>query len=154
MPVQADQSLGAPASRAGPPKLKRIPALESVIIDKEGQDWISTTNTDTVAARVLRQENRTMARVRASWKQYSRLVARTQSNTSGEYCVQCDVISHDKQSCELEPARNEAYSRCIKSHRACSKVIKHENRLMVAYLPLPASVRGDARWDEIEYWTT
>lgn len=78
-----------------------------------------------------------------------RLLGRINSNTSGLYCVQCGVISHAKNFCDLN-AGNELCTKCIKSNRPCAKLVQ-ENGTKLGWLPLPAQARVGLVWEDKGY---
>lgn len=99
----------------------------------------------------LDEQNRRMARTTKQQKEYARLLQRV-NNTSGQYCVQCNVISHAKNLCDLQNG-NRACSKCIKSRRPCAKLVVHDGETNIGWLPLPEQARVGLTRQDRGYWT-
>lgn len=84
---------------------------------------------------------------------YSRLLGKEQSNTSGDYCVQYDVVSHNRERCDLQ-SKEVACTRCTFAGRACSKLILHDGELKMAWLPLPIASRLEVAWGDLRCWNS
>jgi hypothetical protein len=75
-------------------------------------------------------------------------------NLSGAYCVQCCVIRKNKHTCVLEDGMVACES-CTSTGRPCAKLITHERRPMLAWLPVSEVARGEnVSWQDVGYWST
>jgi hypothetical protein len=95
-------------------------------------------------------ESRKLVRANSNWKEFARLLNRNDRMT-GNYCIQCNVISHDKHRCSLAN-QDEVCEKCIRLGCASSKLIELDGVLYLGWLPLPAEARGDARGQDAPYW--
>ena len=107
---------------------------------------------DGCMAKYIEEESKRFARGNSNWKEFARLLNRD-DRLMGQYCVQCNIISHARDKCELNNGE-EACAKCIKSGRGCSKLIELDGVLYLGWLPLPAEARGDAQWEETAYWVS
>ena len=73
------------------------------------------------------------------------------ADVEGAYCIQCELVTHKRQECKLDNS-NTACERCVLSNRACAKLIKDNDELKVAYLPLADEHRENNPWQELGHW--
>ncbi|KAI4613415.1 uncharacterized protein J4E87_009882 [Alternaria ethzedia] len=131
-------------------KLAKQPVLPSLFRDRKNKTWVSPKEVGVLVARHLEEESRKLAKSNNNWREFARLVKRD-DRLQGQYCVQCNVISHAKDKCTLKD-HDEACAKCIKSGRACSKLIELDGVMHIGWLPLPAEARPGARLEELPYW--
>ena len=132
-------------------RLVKQKALPTVWRDATDQGWTAVTALGDADAKTLEKDHNGWARGKKTWQFYARLLRRKNTNTSGEYCVQCDVVSHNTAACDLQ-IKDVACTKCTTSGRACSKLIIHEGELKMAWLPLPMASRLGVAWQNLRYW--
>jgi hypothetical protein len=137
-----------PVTAAG--NLTRKNPLPSRVRDRDNQTWVSPDGLGEDIVKYFQDASRKMATAKNNWKEFARLMKR-QEKLAGQYCVQCNILSHAKHQCPLAD-QVEACSRCTRSGRACSKLIELDGELYLGWLPLPAEARFDAQWHEAAYW--
>jgi hypothetical protein len=129
-------------------KLTKQIALPSLVRDCYQQAWLQISAVIEEVQEHFNGKASKLATARTNWQEFARLVAR-KDRFKGSYCVQCNVISHTKDKCDLKDG-DVACSKCIKSGRACAKLIQYEDQTYLGWLPLPDP--GHHPWEELPHW--
>jgi hypothetical protein len=139
---------GRPKSNAK----KREDPLPWVVRNRDDTGYDSGVSLAPVTKRTFEQALATMAS-NVKFREYHTRYVRAK-NLSGAYCVQCCVIKRNKHTCVLEDG-TVACESCMSAGRPCAKLITHEGRPMLAWLPLSEDARGDnVSWQDVGYWST
>ncbi|OAL49146.1 hypothetical protein IQ07DRAFT_654672 [Pyrenochaeta sp. DS3sAY3a] len=149
----SDRDSVTPATKSGGRKKvpKRVPPLPIVVRDQADQGWTTTASLEMATRRMLEIANSRLASgANNKAEEYARFVRA--NNLSGDCCVNCQVILHKKSACQLNDG-NTACGECMKNFRPCGKLIEHNGRAVLAWLPLPAAEREGLEWKDKGYWT-
>ncbi|OAL00225.1 hypothetical protein IQ06DRAFT_347613 [Phaeosphaeriaceae sp. SRC1lsM3a] len=134
-------------------KLQKQNPLPSQVRDRKDQEWVLVSESSGLSPDTIQhfqQQAHLLARAGSNWQEFARLVARL-DRFDGAYCVQCNVIGHARHKCDLDD-KNTACSKCVRSGRACGKLIEIAHQSYLAWLSLPDARQGEHSWEDLPYY--
>jgi hypothetical protein len=115
--------------------------------------WVNmTTLPQRIAEWLKRHGNSLQSGGKARNDDWDRFACKKYS--TGEYCIQCELIVHDKLECSRRnaTAAYTAYEKCVASKRLCAVLVELDSSLKLGWVPFPEESRGGATWGDMGYW--
>lgn len=140
--TQVKRGRGSSSSR----ETARLP-----VVVRRDDRWVSCAELPAAVADLIDEWNTLLYEGRAA--QHTGRFARRPDSLRGTYCVQCEVILHDKGKCpKQESQAYTACARCVSTSRPCAILVEDGDGVRLGWLPLPADRRGYASWGDKGYW--
>lgn len=119
---------------------------------RKDDTWVSmTTLPQPITEWLRRHGNPLQSGTKARNDDWDRFARRKEKN--GQYCVQCELVVHDKIKCSRRDATTvyTACGKCVAAKRPCAVLVKFDSFLKLGWVPLPEESRKDATWGDTGY---